>query len=347
MEIYRVKRGDTLSEISRLSGVPLGSILANNGFSVSQTLAVGQTVVLLRPLVTYEVKRGDTLFSVGERFGLSRNELFRNNPQLRGQNTLTEGQTLFIEYEGEKRETVKISGYAYDFANLDLLRLYQPYLTYLMPFTYGFTSEGELISPNDEPLLALAGEFETTPLLHLSTLTESGTFSNELAGEILNNALAREKLVENVINVISEKGYGGLDIDFEFLPVSDREKYVQLIGNFRNRLADTRKIVVTALAPKTSAEQRGLLYEGHDYRKIGEASDLVFLMTYEWGYTYGRLCHMYSPFCYWRGALGKISTVKFLLSPVPFLFFSVLRYVAFIRSDLKTLFFDCASGRFS
>ena len=42
-----------------------------------------------------------------------------------------------------------------------------------------------------------------------------------------------------------------------------------------------------ALAPKTSADQRGLLYEGHNYRLLGEAADLVLLMTYEWGYTYG------------------------------------------------------------
>ena len=42
-----------------------------------------------------------------------------------------------------------------------------------------------------------------------------------------------------------------------------------------------------ALAPKTSAGQAGLLYEGKDYRALGEAADHVLLMTYEWGYTYG------------------------------------------------------------
>ena len=42
-----------------------------------------------------------------------------------------------------------------------------------------------------------------------------------------------------------------------------------------------------ALAPKTSAGQRGLLYEGHDYAALGSAVDAALLMTYEWGYTYG------------------------------------------------------------
>lgn len=45
--------------------------------------------------------------------------------------------------------------------------------------------------------------------------------------------------------------------------------------------------VSVALAPKTSSGQPGLLYEGMDYEKLGNAADHVFLMTYEWGYTYG------------------------------------------------------------
>ena len=43
--------------------------------------------------------------------------------------------------------------------------------------------------------------------------------------------------------------------------------------------------VSVALAPKISAEQAGLLYEGMDYGLLGANADSVFLMTYEWGYT--------------------------------------------------------------
>ena len=46
-------------------------------------------------------------------------------------------------------------------------------------------------------------------------------------------------------------------------------------------------ITVVALAPKTSADQPGLLYEGHNYSALSNAADYVFVMTYEWGYTYG------------------------------------------------------------
>ena len=35
------------------------------------------------------------------------------------------------------------------------------------------------------------------------------------------------------------------------------------------------------LAPKTSADQPGTLYEGMDYARLGAAADRVLLMTYE------------------------------------------------------------------
>ena len=45
--------------------------------------------------------------------------------------------------------------------------------------------------------------------------------------------------------------------------------------------------VTVALPPKTSDEQRGILYEGIAYAGLGAAANFVLLMTYEWGYTYG------------------------------------------------------------
>ncbi|MBO1914085.1 hypothetical protein J4G37_55875, partial [Microvirga sp. 3-52] len=45
--------------------------------------------------------------------------------------------------------------------------------------------------------------------------------------------------------------------------------------------------VSTALAPKVSAEQKGLLYEAHDYEAHGRIVDFVVIMTYEWGYRLG------------------------------------------------------------
>lgn len=63
------------------------------------------------------------------------------------------------------------------------------------------------------------------------------------------------------------------------------ENAAALLQNDRAQSAEG-KPVVAALAPKTSAQQRGLLYEAHDYALLSKAANAVFLMTYEWGYAY-------------------------------------------------------------
>ena len=54
-----------------------------------------------------------------------------------------------------------------------------------------------------------------------------------------------------------------------------------------NKLHPLGYSVSTALAPKTKADQVGLLYEAHDYPVHGALCDFVVLMTYEWGYAAG------------------------------------------------------------
>ena len=75
-------------------------------------------------------------------------------------------------------------------------------------------------------------------------------------------------------------------MDFEYVLAEDRDRYVEFVRRLRTVMHVFGIRVTVALAPKTSGEQRGLLYEGMDYRGLGEAADSVLLMTYEWGYTY-------------------------------------------------------------
>ena len=64
-------------------------------------------------------------------------------------------------------------------------------------------------------------------------------------------------------------------------------RYPEFIANLRESFAPLGIPVMVALVPKTSADQKGDFYQGHNYRLLGAAADYVFLMTYEWGYTYG------------------------------------------------------------
>ena len=86
---------------------------------------------------------------------------------------------------------------------------------------------------------------------------------------------------------ITARGFQGLDIDFEYILAEDRDAFVDFVAYMQEAVSALGYPTSVALAPKTSDTQTGLLYEGKDYRRLGETADYVLLMTYEWGYTYG------------------------------------------------------------
>lgn len=94
-------------------------------------------------------------------------------------------------------------------------------------------------------------------------------------------------MLDQLLQVMLEKGYLGLDVDFEYVEERDKEAFFHFLGRARERLHQDGFFLHVDLAPKTHAQQPGPLYAAHDYSVIGAIADSVLLMTYEWGYAYG------------------------------------------------------------
>lgn len=289
MIIHIVSAGETLSGVAAEYGISVQNLAADNGVGVSEQLVTGQALAVLIPEIVHTVARGETLASIARSYGTTAIQLLRNNFILGGLNRVTVGQQLVIRYADEnKSKTFAVNSYAYPYINSPLLREQQPYLTYFTPFTYGINSTGSgLIIPDDEEMIRIAKEYGVSTLLHLSTLTEGGNFSSERASLIFGSEQLRDMLINEILSVVNEKGYGGVDVDFEFIDPEERYDYINFLQELRLKLAPLGLPLFSALAPKTSDNQAGVLYEGHDYAGIGAAANYVLLMTYEWGYTFG------------------------------------------------------------
>lgn len=286
MIIYVVRPGDTIQGIAASTGSSVERILQDNALTEESVLVPGQAIVVLQPNVTHTVAEGETFLGIAEQYGISPKQLLANNPALNGRDVLYPGETIVIDYvTNMDRRELAVNGYAYPYIDRDILRKTLPYLTFLTLFTYGFTENGDLIGIDDEEVIQIAKEYQVAPLMLLSTLTADGTFSNELASHIFADAEARNHLFDEILENLRTKGYYGLDVDFEFVLPEDKENYVQFLTELKARLEPEGYPLIVALAPKTSGEQKGLLYESHDYPAIGEVADSVLIMTYEWGYT--------------------------------------------------------------
>ena len=283
VQIHVVLPGETLSSIGRQYGLPPGLIARYNGLEDASRLVVGQSLLILFPAQTYTVQPGDTLFSAANLLGVTALQLLRDNPNLGGLPALYPGQVLVAGFDDVRTRSVEVTGYAYPFVDTSVLRGILPYASALIPFTYGIAADGGVVPLEDETLIALAQQYGVRPLMHLSTLTEDGSFSSARASAVLRSAEARRQLADAVIAAMLAKGYEGLDVDFEYVLPQEREAYAAFIARLRDALNPLGYPVIVALAPKTSADQRGLLYEAHDYALLGDAANAVFLMTYKWG----------------------------------------------------------------
>lgn len=238
----------------------------------------------------YVVKSGDTLDTIAASFGLSP-EIIAYANQVLSPYRLAVGQALLIPAGSteEEKTSVYVNGYAYPYIRDWVLTETLPYLTTLSVFSYGFTTTGELVPPavNDDWMIDKAWQQGVRPILTLTPFDESGRFNNYLISVITNDLEIQQVLIDQLFLVMEEKGFAGIDIDFEYILAKDRVPFADFVKNIRTQASQKGYTVSVALAPKTSADQQGLLYAGKDYGLLGAAADSVLLMTYEWGYTYG------------------------------------------------------------
>lgn len=238
----------------------------------------------------YVVKAGDTVDTIAQSYMVPSQEIIHTN-QMIPPFALVIGQALLIPTKETYMEKppARINGYAYPFISNWTLRQTLPYLTELSVFSYGFTTDGNLIPPalDDTFMIQQAYEFETLPILTLTPFGEDGQFNNYLIHSVVQSKEAAAELISELMNMVIGKGYAGVDIDFEYILAEDRDAFTEFVRQTAEAMRSIGRQTSVALAPKQSSDQKGLLYEGKDYGGLGETADYVLLMTYEWGYTYG------------------------------------------------------------
>lgn len=291
--IHVVKPGETVAGIAAAYGVSPSRILFDNQIRDASLLVVGQALLILIPEETYTVRPGDTLQEIGALYGLTVRELVRRNPFLLDSGNLYAGENIVIRYGSERTgagyDSPKVmGGYLYPFAESYIIRQSMLYLTDMYLFSYGFTAEGGLVLPRQQgSWIAMARSFGVRPVLVLTPLTEEGTFNSYLVTVLVENPPVQEVLIENLLEEMRREGYEALDVDFEFIEAGDKELFVEFIRHLTERMNAEGYPVSVALAPKNADDQPGSVYEGLDYRALGEAANSVLVMAYEWGYTYG------------------------------------------------------------
>ena len=233
----------------------------------------------------FVVKRGDTLYSIAKKFGVTTERLSYINA-LSDPNRLTVGQTLVIPGDSSPQGEIEVNGYAYPNISDAVLNEALPYMTFLCPFSWQMDASGGITPIDDKRMISRAYETATAPMLTLTNISPSGGFSSDIAHAIFTDETVQATLIENILSALRSRGYYGVNLNIEYVYPFDREGYNAFLRRLSETLHPKGYYLSSAIAPKTSDEQYGLLYTAHDYEAHGKYCDRVIIMTYEWGYTY-------------------------------------------------------------
>ncbi len=286
MEIHIVRPNDTIYSISSEYGISSERLITDNGLFGLNSLVVGQSLIILTPSVTHRVRRGDNVYSVAREYNISPSKLVRNNPSLIYNPFLSEGEDITISFENQTNNELNVYGFIYPYISSELLAVQSVYSSSTALFSYGFNTNGTIIPVDNTDSIEIVNQYGSIPIMVLSSITENGMFEIEKTSVLFNDPSIQNILINNMIYEMNDKGFRGVDIDFEFINPQDRDAFSEFVKNVTEQMNAKGFTVNVDLAPKTSAEQQGTLYEGHDYRALGAAANTVMLMTYEWGYTY-------------------------------------------------------------
>ncbi|WP_067845575.1 glycosyl hydrolase family 18 protein [Alicyclobacillus mali (ex Roth et al. 2021)] len=292
MEIHRVEPGETPADIASKYGVSLRDLLRYNELASKDVIAPGIALILPKGppvrVIRHVVKAGDTLNRLAHRYGVPSAVIANWNPGLPADGPLPVGFTVNIPGTRSDRRTIELNAYLVPEGNENDQALLQDVsdLTYVCAFSYRVQPTGDLDAPKDRSMLDAAAKFQIAPMATLTNFN-GNRFNPDLAHAILHSTALANRVVDQIVRVCEEKGYRGVNVDFEHMPPGDRAAYTAFIRTLGKVLRPRGLSLSLALGPKTSDEAGAPWMGAFDYAALGDEADFVMLMTYEWGWVGG------------------------------------------------------------
>ncbi len=178
-------------------------------------------------------------------------------------------------------------------------------LTHVSPYYYSLKTDGTIDTRNEQPTTTAflrANGVKIVPMI--STSAQHAAFR-----ALLDTAEERDRLVSAIVGLVTDKGYDGIQIDFEGLDPTDRALLTDFMRRLHERLAPRGKLTTMAVAAKASDVQTG--WGGvYDYAALAPHVDLVVLMAYDYHYQNGKVPGAIAPVG-WVRAVAQFGAREF------------------------------------
>lgn len=107
-------------------------------------------------------------------------------------------------------------------------------------------------------------------------------FSPDRVAYVVRDPLARSKHIQEIVQLVQDQGYDGIDIDYESMYAEDREAFSLFIEELAAALHKQGKLLSIAVHAKTNDAGEWGGAASQDWKRLGAAVDEFKIMTYDY-----------------------------------------------------------------
>lgn len=173
--------------------------------------------------------------------------------------------------------------YVPDPLGLASLREHGADIDYFLPFWFGVTATGGLADQADPAALNLVRQFDL-PVLAIVHNYSSPDYG-PLIHQLLTSPALRRNLVGSILAMLQQYGFGGVNIDFEFVPPADRAFLTQFMTELVAVLKPAGFLVTISVPAELEDNPRHPFSGAFSYPELAAVSDQVYVLAYDEHFT--------------------------------------------------------------
>jgi spore germination protein YaaH len=150
------------------------------------------------------------------------------------------------------------------------------------PVWYSLSSSGAIVANWNAENSTWRAAMTGTELLPTVQNLVSGSFNVTVTNSLIGTAASRDSHAEAIRQLVVNKGYDGIDIDYEALPSASRANFTAFIETLASKLHASGKKLSVTVHPKTNDSASWDGPASQDWPRLGAVADSIKIMAYDY-----------------------------------------------------------------
>ena len=171
-------------------------------------------------------------------------------------------------------------------ASYESLTAFHTYFNQLPTDTFAVDMHGTISGTAPAEALEFAKSKGIATFATVSNFDAIG-FDANITHAILNESKARAQTIQQMLTLVKQWGYTGINIDFESIDYSDRKAFTSFVHDVAQKMRAAKYLTVVSVTAELKDNPQDSWTGAFDFAALGKTADILQVMTYDqhgpWG----------------------------------------------------------------